>query len=76
MGIFEKRINDLSDIMTLIGKNSHDLEHSLDPLMDRIGDARIVLLGEASHGTHEYYLWRARIPLHQVPKAKGPVCSL
>ncbi|MBD0260918.1 MAG: erythromycin esterase family protein, partial [Cytophagales bacterium] len=33
----------------------------LDPLMDRIGDAHYVLLGEASHGTHEYYTWRARI---------------
>jgi erythromycin esterase-like protein len=33
----------------------------LDPLMERIGDARIVLLGEASHGTHEYYTWRDRI---------------
>src|SRR3982075_3832454 len=25
-----------------------------DPLMDRIGNARFVLLGEASHGTHEF----------------------
>ena len=33
----------------------------LDPLMDRIGDARYVLLGEASHGTSEYYQWRARL---------------
>ncbi len=33
----------------------------LDPLMERIGDARYVLLGEASHGTSEYYVWRARI---------------
>lgn len=33
----------------------------LDPLIDRIGDARFVLLGEASHGTSEYYQWRARI---------------
>ncbi len=33
----------------------------LDPLLDRIGDARIVLLGEASHGTHEYYVWRERL---------------
>jgi erythromycin esterase-like protein len=31
----------------------------LDPLLDRIGDARHVLLGEASHGTAEYYNWRA-----------------
>jgi erythromycin esterase-like protein len=36
-------------------------DDSLDPLMDRIGDARVVMLGEASHGTHEYYTWRSRI---------------
>jgi erythromycin esterase-like protein len=30
----------------------------LDPLLERIGEARYVLLGEASHGTHEYYTWR------------------
>src|SRR3954447_14447972 len=33
----------------------------LDPLLDRIGDARYVLLGEASHGTSEYYSWRAEL---------------
>jgi erythromycin esterase-like protein len=33
----------------------------LDPLLERIGDARYVLLGEASHGTSEYYRWRSRI---------------
>jgi erythromycin esterase-like protein len=33
----------------------------LDPLLDRIGDARYVLLGEASHGTHEFYEWRAEL---------------
>lgn len=32
-----------------------------DPLLERIGDARIVLLGEASHGTHEFYRERAQI---------------
>ncbi len=36
-------------------------EADLDPLMDRIGDARYVLIGEASHGTHEYYAWRATL---------------
>jgi len=33
----------------------------LEPLMDQIGEARFVLLGEASHGTSEYYKWRARL---------------
>src|SRR5919107_1450830 len=32
-----------------------------DPLFSLIGDARLVLLGEASHGTHEFYRERARI---------------
>src|SRR2546421_6888644 len=32
-----------------------------DELLELIGDARIVLLGEASHGTHEFYFERAEI---------------
>ncbi len=33
----------------------------LNPLIERLGDVRFVLLGEASHGTSEYYQWRARL---------------
>jgi erythromycin esterase len=33
----------------------------LDPLLEQIGEARFVLLGEASHGTSEYYTWRTAI---------------
>lgn len=46
-----------------IRAKAHDLDtpEDLDPLFDRIGDARLVLLGEASHGTSEYYSWRAHI---------------
>jgi erythromycin esterase-like protein len=32
-----------------------------DPLVALIGDARVMLLGESSHGTHEFYRERARI---------------
>jgi erythromycin esterase-like protein len=35
--------------------------HDYDPLLDRIGDAKFVLIGEASHGTHEFYQQRAEI---------------
>lgn len=38
-----------------------DDKTSLDTLFDKIGNARIVMLGEASHGTHEYYTWRSYI---------------
>lgn len=33
----------------------------LSPLLERIGDAQVVLLGEATHGTSEFYRFRARI---------------
>jgi erythromycin esterase len=38
-------------------KSSKDL----DPLLENIETARYVLLGEASHGTHEFYTWRTAI---------------
>src|SRR5437868_9618883 len=31
------------------------------PLLERAGEARLVLLGEASHGTHEFYARRAEL---------------
>ncbi|RJQ83623.1 MAG: protein-L-isoaspartate(D-aspartate) O-methyltransferase [Desulfobacteraceae bacterium] len=49
----------------IIGKHADIVasieETDLQPLLDRIGDARIVLLGEATHGTAEFYAMRARI---------------
>ncbi|HVE86762.1 MAG TPA: erythromycin esterase family protein [Myxococcales bacterium] len=32
-----------------------------DPLLELVGDARCVLIGEATHGTHEFYKLRAQI---------------
>jgi protein-L-isoaspartate(D-aspartate) O-methyltransferase len=33
----------------------------LGPILERIGEARVVLLGEATHGTSEFYRFRARL---------------
>jgi len=35
--------------------------HDYDPVLDLVGDAHFVLLGEATHGTHEFYRERAQI---------------
>ncbi|MEV6343686.1 erythromycin esterase family protein [Actinoplanes sp. NPDC051851] len=33
----------------------------LEILIDRVGDARVVMVGEATHGTHEFYAWRGEL---------------
>ncbi|HEV2108140.1 MAG TPA: erythromycin esterase family protein [Thermomicrobiales bacterium] len=38
-----------------------DRERGLDQVLELTGDARYVLIGEASHGTHEFYSWRADV---------------
>src|SRR5436305_7086208 len=49
----------------LISKSAEPLPEIDDPafgaMFDRFGDARVVLLGEASHGTSEFYRARAAI---------------
>ena len=52
-----------NEIIAVLNKTSLPLENSedLNPLLNYIGEAKYVLLGEASHGTHEYYTWRAKI---------------
>src|SRR3982751_2595989 len=49
-----------SELLAMVRSVSHPLSApgDLDPLLERIADSRYVLLGEASHGTHEYYTWR------------------
>ena len=37
------------------------IDDGIDTLLEAIGDARFVLLGEASHGTSDYYTYRAEI---------------
>jgi erythromycin esterase len=55
--------NDVARLATEVGDESRELRSAgdLDPLLERIGDARVVMLGEATHGTSEYYTWRARL---------------
>lgn len=54
---------DEAAVIDSIRQHAHPLKNTADlqPLFNRIGDAKIVMLGEASHGTHEYYTWRAQI---------------
>jgi protein-L-isoaspartate(D-aspartate) O-methyltransferase len=43
-------------------------EVDLGPLLDRIGRSKVVLLGEATHGTSEFYRMRARITRELITK--------
>lgn len=52
----------LPDLIRAHGETFDDVETAdLAPMMARIGDAKVVLIGEASHGTSEFYRMRARI---------------
>src|SRR5205823_4869819 len=44
----------------VIRKAARDMS-DLDPLVAMAGDAQFVLIGEASHGTHEFYETRAEL---------------
>ncbi len=54
---------ELSPAAALLKERALPLNDAADltPLLERVGDARLVLLGEASHGTSEFYTWRATI---------------
>src|SRR2546423_9747713 len=47
-----------------------------DELLELIGDARIVLLGEASHGTHEFYFERAQITQRLIAEKNFTVLAI
>src|SRR6267143_2700895 len=47
-----------------------------DALLELIGNARIVLLGEASHGTHEFYFERAQITKRLIAEKNFTVLAI
>ncbi len=52
----------LATLVREVAESIDDIDTaSVDALLDRIGDAQLVLLGEATHGTSEFYRMRARI---------------
>lgn len=53
-----------------LGAASQKLENAmdLDPLIEQLSHSKLVLLGEASHGTHEYYTWRTAISKRLIEK--------
>ncbi len=64
---------DLDLITTLVEEAARPIEgtaHDYDPLLNLIADARFCLLGEATHGTYEFYRERAEITKRLI-KEKG-----
>ena len=58
------RLSPPTDPQQIIDEQAHGLSgtpRDYDWLLDQIGERPIVLLGEASHGTHEFYRERIRI---------------
>ena len=51
------------EVVKKISELAHPLAKpaDLDPLIEQIGDASLVLLGEATHGTKEFYQLRAQV---------------
>lgn len=67
MGIQSPEVNPMTSSTAAVEAVRRELlpltgaESDWDPLLDMIGDSRLVLLGEATHGTHEFYRDRAAI---------------
>ncbi|MES2217903.1 MAG: erythromycin esterase family protein [Pseudomonadota bacterium] len=55
--INQKLINILNDFAEPIQENANQYSS----ILDKIGESRFVLIGEATHGTHEFYQARAKI---------------
>jgi erythromycin esterase-like protein len=65
--------NDDQAAIALVKQHAHRITgraNDYDPLLQMIGENRFVMLGEATHGTHEFYAERAKITQRLI-KEKG-----
>lgn len=70
------RVRTLPELIAQSGECFTSIDDvNLDNLMARIGDSRVVLLGEASHGTAEFYEMRARITKELIEKKGFTIIS-
>ncbi len=55
----ESEATEMAEIRSMAGplRTAADL----DPLVERLAGERIIAIGEASHGTHEFYAWRCEL---------------
>ncbi|HEX4932439.1 MAG TPA: erythromycin esterase family protein [Gemmatimonadaceae bacterium] len=64
LGSSSRAIDDAAHVARVVGMHAHRLEgapHDFDPILELAAGTRWVLLGEASHGTHDFYRVRAEI---------------
>lgn len=67
----EKDIPGIAKLVRETCERIDDIDNvNLDSLLERIADSKVVLIGEATHGTHEFYRMRARITKELI-KHKG-----
>ena len=60
-GILDRREHAVAHALRKAARPLIGAAEDFDPLLARIADAHLVLIGEASHGTHEFYRVRAEI---------------
>src|SRR6058998_1211039 len=63
-------LNSITDVVREAAQPLAGTTVDYDPLLELIGNARFCLLGEATHGTHEFYRERAEITKRLI-KEKG-----
>lgn len=57
----ERELSYASEIARLAEPLDDGTSEGMDAIVERVVSARHVFIGEASHGTSEYYRWRARL---------------